>query len=198
MTVEEIAQWSSGLPTRENSFTTGAVFDLSGGRATLLAAITNPPPCHPAGRRDGVQDSCLKGWRAISASLIVTPSPGPCGSSIVRDGGLPTRRPHRHNRDGARHFLLNDEVGRGDAEMQRGDACHGAERVVRRDPDARAFGQRRAIFFVSSRPPVWQMSGCAMSKACAWIAGTKFTPRNQRSPAAMATEDVAVRWTSPS
>ena len=43
-TVEEIASLVCWLASEECSFSTGAVFDISGGRATYLSARSGQPP----------------------------------------------------------------------------------------------------------------------------------------------------------
>ena len=87
--------------------------------------------------------SCWNGWRAATASSTSTPRPGRFRNlpgavdhaiGRLHDLGIPGHRPD--------HLLLDDEIGRGDIEMQRGDAGDRAERIVWRDADARGFRHR--------------------------------------------------------
>ena len=54
VTVEEVAAMVAWLASAENSFTTGAVFDLSGGRATYLTRRKLPTKSAPPRFLDGM------------------------------------------------------------------------------------------------------------------------------------------------
>ena len=79
--------------------------------------------------------------------------------------------------------------------MQRGCPGDWPERIVRRNSDP-AVSARAAIFFVSNRPPVWQMSGWAM-----WMARAarmrELAPPDQAFAGGDGHRDLAAMCASP-